>query len=140
MKTALRDPYFLIAVCLLPVGWFLPTPPVAPAIWWLLLAALAEEVFFRGVLQENLGSWLMKRFPENTLVQAQWKSRLPGTANILTSMIFASVHLLSHPPAWALATFAPSLIYGLLWDRHKSIVMCWFIHAIYNLSYFYVSL
>lgn len=134
-----RDPYILAALCLSPVGWFLPSSSIAPVLWWLLLTALAEEVFFRAVIQDNLGTWLTKLFPANAIAQERWKDRLPGTANIITSTAFASMHLFTHPPAWALATFAPSLIYGLLWDRHKSIVLCWAIHAVYNLSYFYIN-
>jgi membrane protease YdiL (CAAX protease family) len=35
-----------------------------------------------------------------------------------------------------MAVFLPSLVYGILWDRYKSVLPCWIVHAAYNLAYF----
>lgn len=132
-----RDPFFMAALCVSPLGWILPAAPSAPAVWWIILTALAEEVVFRATLQEMFGTWLSSRFPANRMARAEWKAFLPGTANIITSAVFATLHLFIHPPLWSLGVFVPSLVYGLLWDRSRSIAPCWIVHAAYNLCYFY---
>jgi membrane protease YdiL (CAAX protease family) len=70
--------------------------------------------------------------------------RLPGnnaiisSANIITSLLFSAVHLINHPPLWALATFMPSLIYGYSMERYKNLTAPTTLHCIYNAGYFVV--
>ena len=110
------------------VAWALPAPPVAPPMWRLALGAVAEEAAFRWGLQETLS--------------ARWPAmrRLAGPvslANVAASATFSLLHLFAHQPAWALATFVPSLAFGYLWDRHRQLFSCVTLHLAYNVLYFF---
>ncbi|MFO7592610.1 MAG: JDVT-CTERM system glutamic-type intramembrane protease, partial [Pseudomonadota bacterium] len=59
-------------------------------------------------------------------------------ANVLTSLLFATLHLFTHAPLWALSVIAPSLVFGWFWDRYRSILPGTLLHCSYNLSYFLV--
>ncbi|PTN36710.1 JDVT-CTERM system CAAX-type protease [Desulfonatronum sp. SC1] len=123
----LRDPWLYTALALAPTAWLLPAPGVSMALWRLGLLALAEEVVFRGLLQE----WLRGR----TVFLRSWG---PLTlANLVASACFAAAHLLAQPPLWAAAVFFPSLIFGWIWDRHGRILPCVLVHFSYNLCFFH---
>ena len=124
---AFLDPalYFVIALGL--VAWLLPSP-VGTIPWvWLLLKAVPEEIFFRACLLETLNRVFEGRFRLGPL----------SLANVLTSLAFAGVHMLYQPPAWALLTFFPSLIFGWVWERYRSIIPVWVVHSLYNVFLFY---
>lgn len=135
-----RDPHFWIALALGPLAWwvlgatnaFRPVwPPSLPAggLAALALACIAypvvEELLFRGTIQPALA----RRWPLRAL---------PGisAANFHTSLLFALAHLFFHPPALALATYFPSLVFGHLRDRSGSVVPGTIVHAVYNLGFF----
>ena len=139
ISTILRDILFFFALALAPIGMLLPAPEVRVNAYLLLLLALAEEIIFRAALQDRLGAWLASRSPAATPCRTGWKSLVPSRANLITSALFSLLHLFSHPPLWAMAVFLPSLVYGLLWDRHRNVLPCWIVHAAYNFAYFHVS-
>ncbi len=94
-----------------------------------LLQPLAEELLFRGFLQ---GQWLQIRWGK-----ASWHGF--SAANGVTSLLFASSHLLSHPPIWAIAVFFPSIIFGYFRERYGSLYPSIFLHIFYNAGYFYLT-
>jgi membrane protease YdiL (CAAX protease family) len=135
----LHDAQFVVALALGPAIWLTvatlfgqqwqPTaPPVDPLRLASLVVAwpLIEEWLFRGHVQP----WLARR---------AWGARAVWgitVANVATSALFAAAHLLAHAPAWALATFAPSLVFGYFRDRHNSIVPGVALHVFYNAGWF----
>lgn len=92
-----------------------------------LLMPVVEELLFRGVLQ----GWLLER---------SWGARRAfglSNANLLTSGVFSVVHLLNHPPLWALGVWFPSLVFGYFRERHHSVLPGILLHSVYNAGYFW---
>lgn len=127
---SLSDPllYFFISLGL--IGWLIPTPDNILSWEWLLLKAFIEEFFFRFILQEMAERLLRRRtlFGQVTL------------ANVCASLVFAGMHLFRQPPFWAALTFGPSLLFGLAWNRYKSLLPVWLIHFSFNMFFFYPAL
>ncbi|MFO7597120.1 MAG: JDVT-CTERM system glutamic-type intramembrane protease [Desulfocurvibacter africanus] len=123
----LRDPLYLVLLAAGFTAWLLPQPGAALGLGWLAAKAAVEELAFRFGLQETL----------NVRLGQRQVLPLLGLGNLLASSAFALLHLVSHPPLWALATFVPSLAFGLVWDRHKGLLPCWLLHFAYNALYFY---
>lgn len=94
---------------------------------WLSLALIqpvAEELVFRGVLQGQL------------LRLSAARSAGPVTfANLLTTVAFVAMHLVTQPPAWAIAVAAPSLVFGHMRDRFGSVLPAMVVHALYNAGF-----
>ena len=119
---------------------------VVPALWLITLVTPAQfvlrwpgtQVFVMAVLvlpwleeivfRLGVHDWLRTRS------RARWGAL--SAANLLTAALFAGAHLLAHPPAWALATFCPALVFGVLWERHARLWSPVSVHAFYNLVYF----
>lgn len=81
----------------------------------LLFAALPEEWFFRGYFMTRLGlSWRV---------------------NLLASLLFASLHGLTHDWMTAALVFLPSLAYGWLYQRTRDLPLVVLTHAVSNLIY-----
>lgn len=105
----------------------------APAGWqawasFVLAQPVLEELVFRGIVQGELLQWTGGR-------QAG-----PVTqANLWTSLAFTVAHLLVQPPAWALAVAVPSLVFGHLRDRLRSIWPAVVLHGGYNLGFALVA-
>lgn len=89
---------------------------------YLILAPAAEELFFRGVLQE----WLERRMAQAFFVIT--------AANISVSAVFAVFHLWGGNPVHAFAVFFPSLVFGTLYSQYRSVMPCVLCHAFYNLN------
>lgn len=135
-RLILRDPLFWAAfaagplacagLALLPgVAWS-PGLPSGPVLWPLLAVFVyppLEEIVFRGGLQP----WLAVR----------WRRRWgPLTAaNLGTSAVFTGLHFVFHPPLWAAAVLAPSLVYGYFRERHDALAAPIALHAAYNAVY-----
>ena len=127
----------IAAVPVWGVVWWLGGGTVPDPLWplhepgWFLRGVLfypfVEEWLFRGVLQP----WLCDRVPK------QWAGIT--LANVLVSLLFASLHLVSHPPLAAMAVLVPSLVFGWLRDRHGSFLPAVAMHAWYNVGYFWVT-
>ena len=92
-----------------------------------LIYPLLEEWIFRG----NVQPWLSKRVPGCRFGIS--------TANLVTSLLFALLHLAAHPPWAAMAVFVPSLVFGWLRDRYGGFVPAFVMHAWYNLGYFWMT-
>jgi len=121
------SPRFHAALLLGLGAWLLPDPEIAPSLAFLGLSALVEELVFRLLLQGEMHRLLGKASP------------LPGLslANAATSGVFAAVHLVNHPPLWALSVFFPSLVFGWARDRYRSVLPPIVLHLGYNILYFY---
>ena len=93
----------------------------------ILIIPIIEEVIFRGLLQ----TWIAKRYN-----QAVGELSL---ANLITSSIFALLHLFTQPLSMALYTFIPSLIFGYAKDRYKRLMPSIILHSSYNGGYFLIG-
>lgn len=96
-----------------------------------VIAAVVEELFFRGILQQLF------------FKKSQFLSKAFGPvsfANLLTSAIFAFAHLIYYQDDTALLTFFPSLIFGYLLDKDNSVMPAIVMHMFYNAFYFAPSL
>ena len=92
-----------------------------------ILYHMLEETVFRGIIQPTLYARLYGRLG------------LFSYANILTSILFSLAHLPSHEPIWALAVFIPSLAFGLLKDKYKTLLAPVALHSYYNTGYFLIA-
>ena len=113
-----------LAVPLRPVSLpqLLSWPFLSLAIW----QPLAEELIFRGFLQGQLREYPWGR---HTIAGLSY-------ANGLTTAIFVLGHFWQHPPLWALAVAAPSLVFGSVRERYGSVLPAIVLHMIYNAGYF----
>lgn len=90
----------------------------------LLVVALPEEFFYRGYLQARLrDAWPDGR----TFLGVRW-----GRAFWLTQVLFALGHL-AEPHPYRLGVFFPSLLFGWLKERSRTIVPSTLFHALSNL-------
>lgn len=134
-----RDPLWWVALAAGPAFWCAllwsgtrtsdPVWPMAAPWAYLQLAALypiLEEAVFRGVLQPALADRWPQRWGPLTL------------ANLCTSLVFATLHLLHHPPLWAASVFAPSLVFGYFRERHQGLLSPMLLHGWYNAGYFWL--
>ncbi|HIW77642.1 MAG TPA: CPBP family intramembrane metalloprotease [Candidatus Bilophila faecipullorum] len=120
---ALRDRWVWAALALGLAG--LPfSPGPMPPFWRLVLTAMTEETVYRALLQEQLEQMLPGRRGPLT------------TGALIASAIFALSHLPTHTPLMACLTFFPSLIFGVLWTRHRSLWLCAAMHCWYNVAFF----
>lgn len=130
----IRDKMFWAAIMCGPVFWWwldkfaLPHQPlsrlqgeVAAIVLVILVYPVLEEIIFRGGLQ----TWLSER-----TAKTSWYGI--SLANILTSLVFASAHLLYHPTVWAASVFIPSMVFGFFRDRHQSLISPIVLHSLYN--------
>jgi len=130
-----RDPLFLGALAAgllfwLALGFAVPlagrlAPPMA-LLSVLLWQPVLEELLFRGAIQGEL-------------LTTPWGTRRLGpvsAANALTSVAFCALHFMHHAPLWALSVLAPSLLFGLLRERHDSVWPALALHIYYNSGYF----
>jgi membrane protease YdiL (CAAX protease family) len=93
-------------------------PGLGAALFQLLGVAFPEEVFFRGFLQEAFGN------------------NLRGA--VVVSLLFAGAHLpglFFYGDLYALLTFFPSLIMGLLYMRTSNVVPSTIFHFFSNIMY-----
>jgi CAAX protease family protein len=91
-----------------------------------LVYPVLEEIVFRGGLQT-----LLLRYPTG---RASWRGLT--LANIVTSGVFAALHLSTHAPLWSIAAFLPSIAFGYFRDRHSSLSSPIALHVFYNSGYF----
>lgn len=114
-------------------GWWVPwadefvlrLPPGFVRVFFLetLIIAFAEELFFRGYLQEQ---W-------TRLDPAGWRaSGVAFRPLVLTSVVFALVHFAGEYHPARLAVFFPSLAFGWLRAKTGSVVAATVFHAYCN--------
>jgi len=77
--------------------------------------ALPEEWFFRGYFMERIGRG--------------WK------ANAVASLVFAILHGITRGPEIAFKVFAPSLLFGWLYQRTRYLPLVIMVHGVSNLVY-----
>ena len=108
-------------------GWAVESP--MPFFMLVLLYPLLEEIVFRGFLQESL----LKLTP---LARSILGITL---ANVVTSIMFAAAHLISHTPLMAALVILPSLLFGYFRDRFDGwLIPSILLHIYYNLGYFLI--
>jgi uncharacterized protein len=134
-----HDRHFAAALAAGPVAWIALALAlnVQPSPAWILgdpVRALSlvvawpllEEALFRGGVQP-------------ALLRTHWGAREAWgltTANVATSVLFATAHLASQAPEWAAAAFVPSLVFGHFRERYGSIAPGAALHVFYNAGYF----
>ncbi len=121
---------------LVSFGFELPLRPVMPQgqswIHWLfyqfMYIALAEEVFFRGYVQNNI---LRLTYPVmgNLPVFQQWISIL------ISAAFFAVVHIIAKGQMISALTFLPGLVLGWLFIRTGSLIAPILFHGLANSCY-----
>ncbi|MDA8942068.1 JDVT-CTERM system glutamic-type intramembrane protease [Porticoccaceae bacterium] len=132
MHQLLKDPIFVfLLLAPLPFWvWIYATQGVTGITDLSLLMSLVvfypyvEEIVFRGLIQP----FLAKRLSQ------QWS--VFSLANMLTSLLFVTVHLINHPPLWALAVLVPSLVFGYSQERCNHLAAPIILHCTYNAGYF----
>ena len=112
-------------------GWL--TASVTPRFAVLALLVVAypvlEEFVFRGLIQPALaGPTRGVHVGPLTL------------ANGATSILFAAMHLLNHPPLHAALVLLPSLVFGVFRDRSASVLPGLLLHVSWNAAFFLTPL
>ncbi|MDH5527032.1 MAG: JDVT-CTERM system glutamic-type intramembrane protease [Nitrospirota bacterium] len=135
----LQDRHFWLAAAAGVMVWGVMwvTLPLAPAslkqlfgwpyLYLVFITPLLEELSFRGALM----GWFRD--------YAWGRTRVAGAitrANLMASVLFCAVHFIYHPPMWAAAVFVPSLVFGHLRDRTRSVIPPILMHCWYNAGYF----
>ena len=95
--------------------------------WKLLIALiiwqpLFEETLFRGLIQGQLA--------KRTWGQRCWLQI--SSANAVTSLLFAGIHLIYSSALFSLTVFIPSLVFGYFRDRCNSVYPSILLHCAYN--------
>jgi len=106
-------------------GWSLPNNLLLLSISHLLLAALPEEVFFRGYLQTRLKMFI----PAGP--KALWIKCWPSI--IACSTLFAACHFIIDFRISRLAVFFPSLIFGWLKEKTGTVTAPVLFHVMCNI-------
>lgn len=91
----------------------------------ILLYPVVEELLFRGFIQ---GELLRHKF-------CSQRHFFISRANLMTSFLFALLHLVYQPPLWALAVIVPSLVMGHFRERYHSIVPAVALHIYFNSAF-----
>jgi len=87
-----------------------------------LVYPILEEIVFRGALQ----GWLRRK---------TWglRHRFDVTvANILTSIVFTTIHLIRRSNIWSAGVVLPSLVFGFFRDRYGNLYAPIALHIFYN--------
>lgn len=108
-----------------PFVWSPPPDAASYVVAQLVLVGLPEEAFFRGFVLTRLGD----HFPKRTRILGTDVS-LP--ALVLSSVLFAVVHLAADPHLEELATFFPGVLFGWLRVRRGGIGAAIVLHALSN--------
>jgi membrane protease YdiL (CAAX protease family) len=116
----------LRAVMLQSQGWFR----------WLfyqfMYVAVAEEVFFRGYVQNNILK-TARAIPQERSRQLQWISI------IISAACFAAAHVVIQGEIISVLTFLPGLVLGWLFVRTRSLLAPILFHGLANVFYLFVA-
>jgi membrane protease YdiL (CAAX protease family) len=125
MRIFVRDTALALLPALPFFIWRFPADytsyPSSTLLLLLLISPVAEELIFRGVMQE----YLLRRSPAK---EGKYLS------NIAVSIVFTGAHLLVHLSPQRLLVFFPSLVLGAHYSKHRKVLPVILIHAIYNFS------
>lgn len=86
-----------------------------------VVAAIPEEFFFRGYLQEHAFSHFNRKF-----------LRIISLKNLITSLFFGAVHAIAFLDITRAATFFPSLLFGLFTEKSEGKIF-------YSISFHVIS-
>jgi membrane protease YdiL (CAAX protease family) len=117
-------------------GLLIPLPPVLvksqSRVAWLLYqflyVAVAEEMFFRGYLQNNILSIISSQTSSHQRL-CQWISI------VVSASVFAAAHVVVLGQIISVLTFLPGLVLGWLLIRTKSLLAPILFHGISNVCY-----
>jgi len=111
-------------------------PPVQGWFYWLfyqfMYVAVAEEVFFRGYVQNNILR-LTGSVQQERLRLLQWISIIASAA------FFAAAHTIVQGELMSVLTFLPGLVLGWLFVRTRSLLAPILFHGLANVSYLCVA-
>ena len=135
-----KDPLFLLAMAAGPACWLILCFILQPTVQWgwplllpwqfllpVLVYPVAEELVFRGLIQELLHEYL-----------GSGRLGPVSVANLLTSCLFTGLHFVQHPPLWAALVFFPSLVFGFFKDRTGALAAPIILHAFYNAGFIWL--
>ncbi len=138
----LKDPYIWVVIICAGLFWFVLSFyfPVTNNLQWplqtpwvfivpVLIYPILEEIVFRGAVMD----FLHEKIPGKLFFHL-------SKSNVITSILFSSLHFIYHPPVWAAAVFVPSLIFGLLKERYQSLIPPILIHVFFNAGYYLLFL
>ncbi len=115
-----------------PMVWHINLASLQTLLMLSLVYPILEELVFRGLIQ----SWLLEK------PWAHPSCLGISLANILTSLLFMSLHFFQHAPLWAMAVFLPSLIFGYLREHYAQasypLLPSISLHCFYNAGWFYL--
>ncbi len=100
--------------------WAIPHQPLQKVLFHLFGAALPEELYFRGFLQQLCNEDLRRRWHS---FGASW-----GPGVFVSALLFAMGHLVFDPRPERLAVFVPGVLFGVLRERHDSIALPVLLH------------
>ncbi|MEC9492917.1 JDVT-CTERM system glutamic-type intramembrane protease MrtJ [Flexistipes sp.] len=106
--------------------------------YFIVIVPILEEWIFRGNIQRILKDKLEKKDKGHRTLFFNTTDSFISVQNIITSVLFASIHLVYSPISHALMVFIPSLIFGLVYDRHQKLIFPVFLHGFYNLNVFII--
>jgi len=110
-------------------------PPAQGWSYWLfyqfMYIAVAEEVFFRGYVQNNILRLT------STIVQEQ-RRLLQWISIIISASCFAAAHIIIQGEIISVLTFLPGLVLGWLFIRTRSLLAPILFHGLANVYYFCV--
>jgi len=101
-------------------------PGIPEIFTYVVFAPVAEELFFRGVLQDAFRLRFAKEFFGISV------------ANLCTALMFVAVHIPFWGVSHALLVFFPSLAFGFIYDKTGKMTYAIFLHALYNFNIFIV--
>ncbi|MDH4239470.1 MAG: CPBP family intramembrane metalloprotease [Phycisphaerae bacterium] len=111
-------------------------PPAQGWFSWLLYqfmyVAVAEEVFFRGYVQNNILR-LTGSIQQERLRLLQWISI------IISAACFAAAHTIVQGEILSVLTFLPGLVLGWLFVRTRSLLAPILFHGLANVFYLFVA-
>ena len=85
----------------------------------MVFTTLGEEIVYRGVIQNSIQ-----------------RRTSPLAAILFVSLLFAGLHWFKGSPIIVLIDlgfiFIDSVVYGVIWDRSKSLIPCWLTHLCAN--------
>lgn len=101
---------------------------------WFLLAPFVEELTWRVLIQEEVCGWL-KNAKHGRLADICSAFGADGIANTAVSSLFALAHVAAIPGVLSALTFFPSLLFGFVWARHHSLILCALLHLACNTAF-----
>jgi len=106
--------------------------------YYIIIVPVLEEWIFRGNIQRILKAKLAKEEETTGSLIFNTSDSSISVQNVITSVLFATMHLFNSSASHALIVFIPSLIFGLVYDRHQQLKFPIFLHGFYNLNVFIV--